>query len=64
MKQFWTMVSVGLSIVAVVLVVSARYEGAFVAAALGAVAWFLGYRARLRETIEDRDYEPDEEDES
>ena len=64
MKQFWTILSVGLSIVAVMLAVSGRYDAMFITATLGAVAWFLGYRARLRETVGDVELEPDDEDES
>jgi hypothetical protein len=64
MKQFWIAVAGACGVVAVVLAVWGKYEGMFVTAAVGCVAWFLGYRARLRETIEDRDLEPDEEDES
>lgn len=41
------------------------YENAFVAAAGGAVCWFLNYRQQLRETLalheKTEDEEPDEE---
>jgi Flp pilus assembly protein TadB len=59
MKQFWIAAAGAFCVVAVVLAVLGKYEGAFVVAAIGCVAWFLGYRARLRETLEDEN-EPDE----
>ena len=52
MKTFWIIVS-GLCGVAAVLLVLLRddYEKAFIAATVGAVAWFLSYRVRLRQTL-------------
>ena len=38
-------------IVAAVFLLRENYDAAFVLAALGAVAWFLNYRSRIRETI-------------
>jgi hypothetical protein len=51
-KTFWLIVS-GLCGVTAVLLVLLRddYEKAFIAATAGAVAWFLSYRVRLRETL-------------
>jgi hypothetical protein len=51
-------------VVAVVLVLKENYEGAFVAAAAGAVCWFLSYRQQVRATLaseEEQRYEDDEE---
>ena len=46
---------------ALVLAVRETSEGAFVAAAVGAVTWFLSYRVQLREKLSDTD-ETDEND--
>ena|GEM_PF-1273053 len=44
----WTIVSIlGLG-VAAVLLLTGQFNAAFVAATLGAVAWFLGYRSRIK----------------
>ena len=51
MKTFWIIVSGLCGVAAVVFVIRDDYDKAFIAAALGAVAWFLNYRTRLRETI-------------
>ena len=54
-------------LLAVYFVVKENYENAFVAAAAGAVCWFLSYRQQIRESLpkEDDDEEeveePDEE---
>ena len=46
-------------VAAVVFVVRDDYDKAFIAATLGAVAWFLNYRMRLRETINKDDTDKD-----
>ena len=55
-------------VVAVLLVLQENYDKAFVAAAAGAVCWFLSYRQQVRATlaseeepIEEVDEESDEE---
>lgn len=51
-------------VVAVFFVFQDDYDKAFVAAAAGAVCWFLNYRQQLRETLpkeNEEDEEPDEE---
>ena len=53
-------------VVAVILVIQDNYDKAFVAAAAGAVCWFLSYRQQLRATLpseeeHEEDEEPDEE---
>jgi hypothetical protein len=51
-------------VVAVLLAVLENYDKAFVAAAAGAVCWFLSYRQQVRATLaseEVDDEEPDEE---
>jgi hypothetical protein len=53
-KTLWIISSALCGIAAVLFVIGEAYDKAFIAAALGAVAWFLSYRVRLRETY-DRD---------
>ena len=50
-------------VVAVLLVLQEGYDKAFVAAAAGAVCWFLSYRQQVRATLasEEDDEESDEE---
>lgn len=62
MKTFWIVVSALCGATAVFFVVRADYEKMFVAATVGAVAWFLSYRVRLRETLREMD-QTDREDE-
>ena len=62
MKTFWIAVSALCGATAVFFVVRDDFEKMFIAAVLGAVAWFLSYRARLSETLRDRN-EMDREDE-
>jgi hypothetical protein len=52
-------------VIAAVFVFSGDYEKAFVAAAAGAVCWFLNYRQQLRATLpsEDEDNQEDEDEE-
>lgn len=54
MKTFWIIVAALCGVAAAVFVILNDFDKAFIAAALGAVAWFLNYRTRLRETL-DRD---------
>lgn len=57
------MAAVG-GVVAVVLVLRDDYEMAFVAAAGGAVCWFLSYRQQLKASLpKEEDEEPGSEDE-
>lgn len=62
MKTFWIVVSALCGATAVFFVLRDDFEKMFIAAALGAIAWFLSYRVRLRETIRDLD-ETDREEE-
>ena len=51
-------------LIAAILVFRGDYENAFVAAASGAVCWFLNYRQHLRETLpEEEEQEDDDEEE-
>lgn len=69
MKVFWMIVS-GVSIVVAAYFLLLRdFDKAFVVAAAGAVAWFLNYRAQLKEItakadLEEQNNEQDDEDDS
>jgi hypothetical protein len=60
-KTFWIIVAALCGVTALVLAVRENYEGAFVAAAVGAVMWFLSYRVQLREKLSNTD-DTDEKD--
>lgn len=60
MKTFWILVAAVGGATAVFFVVRNDYDKAFIAAALGAVAWFLNYRVHLRDKFATD--ETDEED--
>jgi uncharacterized membrane protein YhfC len=51
MGSIWTIASILCLIVAALLLLRGNFDAAFVSAALGAVAWFLNYRSKIRETI-------------
>ena len=51
MERAWTIAAVVCLLVAAVFLFRENYNAAFVAAALGAVAWFLNYRSQLRGII-------------
>lgn len=57
MKLFWIIIACVCVIVAAFMVLRGRLDAAFVIAALGAVAWFLNYRAQLTEVIAAADFE-------
>jgi hypothetical protein len=64
-KIFWIILAAALGVVAIYFVIVADYEKAFVAAAAGAVCWFLNYRQQIKESLrkedESKDNESDEE---
>ena len=62
MKTLWMILAGVGGVIAVVFVFRGDYEKAFVAAAAGAVCWFLNYRQQLRATLPNDD-EDDQEDE-
>jgi hypothetical protein len=51
MERVWIIVSVLCLAVAAILLLREYQNAAFVAATLGAVAWFLSYRVKLHGTI-------------
>lgn len=62
MKVFWLIMAALCGIAALVFVIRDDYEKAFVAAAGGAVCWFLNYRQQLKEKMPPEDeHEQDEE---
>jgi hypothetical protein len=61
--MFWMIMAAVGAVVAVFLVLQENYDKAFVAAAAGAVCWFLSYRqqARARIASEEEQLQDDEE---
>lgn len=53
MKTFWLILSIVCGVTAVGLFLWGSQETAFVLATLGAVAWFLQYRAQLKHEMQD-----------
>jgi hypothetical protein len=51
MERLWTIASILCLFAAATLLLRDYLNAAFVVAALGAVAWFLSYRVKLRATI-------------
>ena len=51
-------------VLAAVFVFRGDFEKAFVAAAAGAVCWFLNYRVQLKERVASRNEEDEENEES
>ena len=63
MKTFWMILSAVGGVVAVFLVLQENYDKAFVAAAAGAVCWFLSYRQKVRAALPSEEEEIPEVDE-
>jgi hypothetical protein len=62
MKKLWVPIAAVFGLVAIILFIQLKFEAAFVVAALGAVAWFLNYRAQIKDQLADElDYEPVDE---
>ena len=55
MRIFWKIFAALLAVTAVYWVIVENFDRAFLFAAAGAVAWFLSYRAQLREKLGDED---------
>jgi len=64
-KMLWMILAGVGGVLAAVFVFRGDFEKAFVAAAAGAVCWFLNYRQQLRATLpsEDEDNQEDEDEE-
>ena len=63
MKIFWKIVAVLLAVTAVAWIIVENFENAFLFAAAGAVAWFLSYRAQLKEKLAANEQESEAEEE-
>lgn len=57
MKTFWLIAAAVCGVVALYFASRGNYDNAFVAAALGGVAWILNYRTQLRQKFKDDDEE-------
>lgn len=64
MERVWVVVSILCLGVAAFLLLRDYQSAAFVVASLGAVAWFLSYRVRMRATIIETPETTDDEDEA
>ena len=51
MKHVWMILSALSALIAVIFLARHNYDNAFVCAALGAVSWFLRYRAQMKEMV-------------
>jgi hypothetical protein len=64
-KKLWIILAAALGALAIYFVIVADYEKAFVAAAGGAVCWFLNYRQQIQASLpkedDSKDNESDEE---
>jgi len=56
-KTFWLIAAAVCGVVALYFAYKGNYDNAFVAAAIGGVAWILNYRVQLKQKLKD-----DEED--
>ncbi len=63
MKTIWIILSAMSGVLAAIFVFSGDFEKAFVAAAAGAVFWFLNYRVQLKERLAIRNDEDEENEE-
>ena len=52
MRKFWILLAALLAVFAAVFGVLRDFDKAFVLAAAGAVSWFLGYRAQMRQLVD------------
>jgi hypothetical protein len=59
LERVWTIAAIVCLFIAALFLFRENYNAAFVAATLGAVAWFMNYRNQLRSNI----IEPEETDE-
>lgn len=64
MNAIWMILAVTGGVLAAVFVFRGDFEKAFVAAAGGAVFWFLNYRVQLKERVASRNEEDEENEES
>lgn len=60
MERIWIIVSILFMVAAAVFLLRQNHDAALVTAALGAVAWFLSYRVKLRATISETTNDEDD----
>lgn len=63
MKLFWLILAGACVIVAGVFLLQGDFDRAFVVAAIGMVAWFLNYRAQIKEKLAENDFVQEENNE-
>jgi hypothetical protein len=61
-KTLWIILAAVGGVLAAVFVFRGDFENAFVAAAAGAVCWFLNYRQQLRQNLASQDEENQEDE--
>ena len=64
MKTFWIILAAVGGVLAAFFVFREDFDKAFVAAAGGAVCWFLNYRQQLREKLPKEEDDQEQEDEA
>ena len=63
MKLFWLILAGACVVVAGVFLLQGDFDRAFVVAAIGMVAWFLNYRAQIKEKLAANDFVQEENNE-
>ena len=63
MKLFWLILAGACVVVAGVFLLQGDFDSAFVVAATGMVAWFLNYRAQIKEKLAANDFVQEESNE-
>ena len=63
MKLFWLILAGACVVVAGVFLLQGDFDSAFVVAAIGMVAWFLNYRAQIKEKLAASDFVQEENNE-
>jgi len=56
-KTFWLIAAAVCGVVALYFAYTTNYDNAFVAAAIGGVAWILSYRVQLKQKLKDNEEE-------
>jgi hypothetical protein len=62
-KLFWLILAGACVVVAGVFLLQGDFDRAFVVAAIGMVAWFLNYRAQIKEKLAENDFVQEENNE-
>jgi hypothetical protein len=56
-KTFWLIAAAVCGVVALYFAYTGNYDNAFIAAAVGGVAWILSYRVQLKQKLKDNEEE-------